>query len=76
MIISTAILKISDSKNLEDNHSSLALLKRIQESKQIVYENKIVEANKKKITETLLHWVKNKDLDIIIIINTTKIDTF
>ena len=48
MLISTAILKISDSKNLEDNHSSLALLKRIQESKQIVYENKIVEADKKK----------------------------
>ena len=29
----------------------------------------------KKITETLLHWVENKDLDIIIIINATKIDT-
>ncbi len=75
MLISTAILKISDSKNLEDNHSSLALLKRIQENKQIVYENKIVEADKKKVTETLLQWVENKDLDIIIIINATKIDT-
>ena len=66
MLISTAILKISDSKNLGDNHSSLALLKRIQENKQIVYENKIVDADKKKITETLLQWVENKDLDIII----------
>jgi len=75
MLISTAILKISDSKNLEDNCSSLALSKRIQESKQIVYENKIVEADKKKINETLLNWLKNKDLDIVIIINATKIGT-
>ena len=72
MLINTAILKILDSKNLEDNRSSSILLKKIQENKQIVYENKIVDADKKKIKETLLGWLENEDLDIIIIINGIK----
>ena len=72
MLVNTSILTVSDSKDLENNSSASILLKKIQESKQIVSENKIVNTDKKKIVEILLNWLENNDLDIIIIINDIK----
>ena len=56
-------------KNIEDNNSALFFLNKIQESGEIVSENKTVSTDKKEIMEILLKWLKKNSVDIIIIIN-------
>tara|TARA_B100001123_G_C15331170_1_gene1031287 strand:+ start:2084 stop:2614 length:531 start_codon:yes stop_codon:yes gene_type:complete len=64
--INIAVLSISDSRTLKEDKSGDFLVKSITDFGHYLYERKIVKDEPKSIKKTILFWVNNKKIDIII----------
>lgn len=61
-----AVLTVSDTRSIEEDRSGKVLVDRISGAGHIVADRKIVQDERAEISELLLAWSQNPDIDVVI----------
>ena len=68
MIVNIALLTVTDTRTFENDKSGAILVNKIEEAKHKLVDRKICKDNKEDIVVILKEWIRQKNIDNIIML--------